>query len=235
MLRMRTKNGKMLEEDIKRIRERGEFLIRNWKSEFKDASEPWKRGPSWFFYEEITKKHEEKPIKELLDDRYFFVCIYGALASWGLDRMGKGGPKMRDFEDFKEEILKNKDRLINLYSLRIKENSGELKEGLLGLFDSMAISENKNKTRIVANSKTMHFLLPLQAPIIDREYILRYFISKKFNAYPQLNPKYEREFLSEIIDIYYGLIKKESITDGDPLRQIDKALVNNFRKELGRK
>lgn len=224
----------MLKEEVERTRERGEFLIRNWNSNFRDTSEVWKGGPSLFFYEEIMKKHKEKSIKEILDDRYSFVCVYGALASWGLDRMGKGGPKMRDFEKFKEEILRNKDKIITLYNLTIKENSSELKEGLLELFDSMTISENKNKTKIVANSKTMHFLLPLQTPIVDREYILRYFTSKNFNSYPQLNSKYEKEFFSEIIDIYYGLIKKESIVNDDPLRVIDKAIVNYIRKELGR-
>lgn len=220
------------EEKLKLIDEKGNILIKNYgKEQFNDTSEFWKQGPSWFFYTEIMEQHKQKGIEELLKDKYFLVSIYAALTSWGLDRMGKGGPKMRNFDPFKEEILKNKERIIKISKLDPLKDKELLESELLFLFDSMNISENKNKSKIVANSKTMHFLLPKQAPIIDREYIVRYFMGKS----TALDSKYEREFYSRIIKIYFKILTENQISSDDPLREIDKVIVNHIRKELNRK
>jgi hypothetical protein len=83
----------------------------------------------------------------------------------------------------------------------------------------------------VANSKTMHFLLPNQAPIVDREYIVRYFM----NNPNRLSSSDEREFYSKLIDIYFEILSKNKIRGKDPLREIDKVIVNHIRKKLNRK
>ncbi len=220
-----------MDEKLKLIDEKGNLLIENFgKEQFNDASEFWKQGPSWFFYTEIMDQHKQKEIEELLKDKYFLVSIYAALTSWGLDRMGKGGPKMRNFDPFKEEILRNKETIIKISKLDPVKDRNLLESELLSLFDSMNISENKNKSKIVANSKTMHFLLPKQAPIVDREYIVRYFMGKPTD----LSSKHEREFYSRIIKIYFKILAENHISGGDPLREIDKVIVNHIRKELKR-
>jgi hypothetical protein len=225
----------MKPEMLRLIQERGEFLIKNWDTQFSDRKNFWNQGPSLFFYDEIMDLHREKNIKLLLEDKYFLVCMYGALASWGLDRMGEGGPKMRDFKDFKGEILKNKERILKISHLNIFDDSEELKKELLSLFENMTISENKNKTKIVANSKAMHFLLPIQVPIVDREYILRYFISNiDFKKYPNLSADYEKDFFFEVMNIYFNLVKEKKIKGDDPLRVIDSGIVNYIRNKLGR-
>jgi len=220
------------DEKFQLMKQNGKILIENYgKLDFSNNSEFWKHGPSWFFYKEIMDQHKKREIVELLEDRYFLVLIYSALASWGLDRMGKGGPKMRDFEPFRDEILKNKEEIITISKLDPMRCKDSLREKLLFLFDSLLISENKNKTKIVANSKTMHFLLPKQAPIVDREYIIRYFM----NNPNVLNPSDEREFYSELIDIYFKILSDNQIHSEDPLREIDKVIVNFIRKTLNRK
>jgi len=219
------------EDKFKLMDEKGNLLIKYYgKGDFDDSSEFWKHGPSWFFYEEIINLHKKIPIEELLNNKYFLVCIYAALSSWGLDRMGRGGPKMRDFNPFKEEISKNNEEIIKISKLDPIKDKFVLKKRLLSLFDSMNISENKNKTKIVANSKVMHFLLPKQSPIVDREYIIRYFMNKP----NYLNPSYEKKFYSKLIDIYFEILSNNEINNDDPLREIDKVIVNHIRKKLNR-
>ena len=49
-----------------------------------------------------------------------------------------------------------------------------------------------------------------------------------------LNPSYEREFYSKLIDIYFGILSNNEINSEDPLREIDKVVVNHIRKKLNR-
>ena len=218
----------MKEKTLDLIKERGNFLIENWDSEFSDRSEFWNKGPSKFFYEEIIKMHKEKGIENLLEDRYFYVCVYGALASWGLDRMGKGGPKMRDFDEFKEEIEKRKEKIISLSQYKTFNENAE--KELYDIFNELRFLENK--TKIVANSKVLHFLVPRIAPIVDREYILRFFKSRDLTKYPSLNSNEEGEIFLEITKTYHKLLTRYSINDEDPLKIIDNGIVNYVRKKI---
>ena len=221
-------------EKIKLINQRASFLIRNWNSEFSNRTPYW-FGPSKFFYEEIGKELKNKEISYLIQDRNFLKDCYACLLSWGLDRMGRGGPKMKDFEEFCYEIEKNSETIKELSNYRLGNPSiNNLEFKIINLFNSTHVI--KNKTRLVSNSKLFHFLIPDLFPVVDQQYIVRYFTQKNFNpkTIQALPIKEELAFYLKIIKIYNSLIYKYKIQNNNSLLEIDKAVVNYVNKKLER-
>jgi hypothetical protein len=65
-------------------------------------------GPSLYFHVQSLKS-----ARELQFDR-FSECAYAMLASWGMHRMGSGGSKMREFDEFQLSLNKVWPRLVQL-------------------------------------------------------------------------------------------------------------------------
>ena len=217
------------------MNERASTLIKNWNSEFIDRTPFWDKGPSKFFYEEIIEAHQEKDITTLLEDKGFLKDCYACLAVWGLDRMGAGGPKMKDFKEFREQIRNNHFCIEKLSQYEIGHSQSTEALSLLSqTFQDIQVLDNK--TRLVANSKLLHFLLPNLVPVVDQQYIVRYFTQKEFNpkSLQTLGPEDESEFFSKIFKIYNALMFKYNLQGQDPLLEIDKGIVNHVRKKLGK-
>jgi hypothetical protein len=122
-------------------------------------------GPSLHFHLTSLRASGER------DFNRFTEQVYAVLASWGMHRMGPGGSKMRDFDDFRESI-----RGVWPKALPLQEKSdfnlsetewSDLKEIFQGI-RCMA-----SGTTLVGNSKVMAHLLPNLVPPIDREYTLK--------------------------------------------------------------
>jgi len=102
----------------------------------------------------------------------FSEYVYAVLASWGMHRMGPGGSKMREFDEFNDSL-----RLIWPIVLQLREkvpaclNESDW-DSLKKIF--CGIRCMASGTSLVGNSKVMAHLLPNLIPPVDREYTLKF-------------------------------------------------------------
>ena len=103
--------------------------------------------------------------------------IYAVLASWGMHRMGAGGPKMLDFPTFRDALLKIRSDVERLAGASYKSASQTEIDELVRLASSFRVMHTG--TWLVANTKVLAHLLPDLVAPIDREYTLRYVVGRK--------------------------------------------------------
>jgi len=135
-------------------------------------------GPSVYFHSktlEILRKYS-KPSEVLVDD-LFFDYLYATLTAWGLHRMGPGLAKLAELEDIKESFRKLKGQISKLQCVEITSiHDSNITPVTSDLWEVLASTRvSISKTKIVANSKALHHILPDLMPPIDREYTLRFF------------------------------------------------------------
>lgn len=164
---------------IKRMQERVEQLI----ARFDEYVEEFNQrnlfsGPTVYFHNKtlaVLRQYDES--FEALDDDRFFDYLYATLTSWGLHRLGPAGAKLTELEEIKKSLKSQKAQIFRLQPLEITSiplgRVHEVASDLWAILDGMVVSATK--TKIVANSKALHHVLPNLMPPIDREYILRFF------------------------------------------------------------
>jgi hypothetical protein len=124
--------------------------------------------------------------------------LYAMLASWGMHRMGHGGPKMREFEEFRSSL-----RDVWPDAMLLQQRSptslnecdwAALKKVFCG------IRCMKTGTSLVGNSKVMAHLLPNLIPPVDREYTLSFLLGSG-----QITNGIDMEWttLAEILDDFF--------------------------------
>jgi hypothetical protein len=123
-------------------------------------------GPSLYFHLRALEAGKDA------DFVRFAESVYALLAAWGMDRMGRGGSKMREFEDFETSLKPLWPGVLRLQQAT-PENLGEsgwrdLREVFCGI-RCMATG-----TSLVGNSKVMAHALPNLVAKVDREYTLRF-------------------------------------------------------------
>jgi len=135
----------------------------------------YRKGPSLYFYKKTIQSRREKPLETLFEESDRFIeLIYATLVAWD---MNSRGAKMKYFDDFKLEILKNKksfqfisdyalDKISYAKLLEIKRISGTI-------YDNLHVMRSGGK--LVSNSKLMHFILPDLIMPMDRQNTLRFF------------------------------------------------------------
>jgi hypothetical protein len=106
------------------------------------------------------------------DFERFAENVYGVLASWGMHRMGPGGSKMREFDEFRTSLQVVWPAALQLQKRALgnlnKTDWSDLKTVFCGI-RCMA-----SGTSLVGNSKVMAHLLPDLIPPVDREYTLKF-------------------------------------------------------------
>jgi len=135
----------------------------------------------------------------------FTGSVYALLTAWGMHRMGRGGSKMREFEDF-EASLKPLWPVVLRLQQATPENLGdagwrELSKVFCGI-RCMA-----TRTSLVGNSKVMAHALPNLVAPVDREYTLRFLFGSTYIA-----NDLEREWgtLQKILSgFFYPLLRSE--------------------------
>jgi len=124
------------------------------------------RGPSLYFHRRSLETRSDPTSHTHLE------CIYATLASWGMHRMGKGGSKMRPFEEFREsaEAVQPEIRAAQRLDYRC------MREADWGILEKIfrSIKVMTSRTSLVGHSKVMAHMAPNIVPPIDREYTLRY-------------------------------------------------------------
>jgi hypothetical protein len=108
----------------------------------------------------------------------FAEYAYAMLASWGMHRMGPGGSKMNEFENFRSSLL-------NVWpaatSLRPK-TPDKLTPGDWNALKSIfcGIRCMASRTSLVGNSKVMAHMLPNLIPPVDRQYTLTFLFGNTY-------------------------------------------------------
>jgi len=152
-------------------------LIKNIGHYYKYSLEVMKEfgGPSIYFHVQAIKKQETA----FLSERHIEI-IYATLASWGMHKMGDPKitkAKMVEFPEFRQSIIKHRDQLQQLYSLRMDscnpKQYGKHIDDLKKIYYSLKVSISQ--ATIVAHSKTLAHILPNLIPPIDRQYTIRFF------------------------------------------------------------
>jgi hypothetical protein len=161
------------------------------------------------FYQTILKYNKDGLNKLLKNDEYLSL-IYFTLDAWN---MNQREAKLKNFKFFKKSVLNIKRELFDIqnkifYSDKIK------KEELEKLFNGIDICVQESK--LVAHSKTLHFLLPNVFFPIDNRYTLKIFSDSKEN--------FEKYFYihQEFNKIYNDINIKKIINE----------IVNEFKSDL---
>ena len=135
-------------------------------------------GPSDYFYLKIMKKIEGDPEYNAIFTDDFIELLYATLVAWGMHRMGPEnmGAKMNDFKPFRQCIIDSKRKIMSLRVLRIDqiELDVNLMSQLKDLYTTLS-PLMKSKSKLVATSKIMHFLLPHLVAPMDRQYTMQFF------------------------------------------------------------
>jgi hypothetical protein len=133
-------------------------------------------GPSVYFHNktlEVLRKYD-KPSEALSND-LFFEYLYATLTAWGLHRMGPGYTKLAELNEIKESVRMLKRQISELQCFEITQ-LGDVTSVTSSLWDILSdMRVGVSQTKIVANSKALHHVLPNLIPPIDREYTLRFF------------------------------------------------------------
>lgn len=124
-------------------------------------------GPSLYFYQKVFNHIQQNGIEKSLEEESFIELLYAVLACWD---MNTRGAKMKWFNEFKANILRNKERFIELSPFKLEKipdlELKEVKDKLSTLYKNLDVMESGGK--LVANSKIMHFLLPDLVMPMDR-------------------------------------------------------------------
>jgi hypothetical protein len=135
-------------------------------------------GPSIYFHNktlEMLRTHNQP--SDVLYDDLFFDYLYATLTAWGLHRMGPGFAKLAKLDDIKESFRKMKEQISKIQCFKITNirdsDICSVTSDLWEVFENTRVCVSQ--TKIVANSKALHHIIPDLMPPIDREYTLRFF------------------------------------------------------------
>ena len=180
----------------KELIKKKEYLVKNIPELIKQFN--YRKGPDLYFYQKVIFKVRHYPLKKLFGENDFIELLYATLTSWD---MNARGAKMKYFDDFKENVLKNKNYFLELSKFKLDEISKndflEIKEILGKLYDNLDVMQTKGK--LVSNSKIMHYLLPDLVMPMDRKNTLNFFFGNTNES--------KGKFL-EIIECTYYIAKE---------------------------
>jgi len=150
-------------------------------------------GPSLHFYEKATAIRSKcSNVGQLLNEPLFCEWVYATLTAWGMHRMGPGNTKLKPLETIMASLDQQSDKINDLWDLRLENITNDQVKStaatLWQILDKLNVSIAA--TKIVANTKTLHHILPSLVAPIDRTYTLRFF----YNS----NTKLEAERFTEM-------------------------------------
>lgn len=134
----------------------------------------FQKGPCLHFHLKAVscwKKHirdQRFTFKRALEHEGYVESIYATLTAWGMHKLG-GGPKLKDWRDFKLELLKIADGLETVRDASIVDL-----QAVKGVVEKIfnGFDPSRNVRNMVAKAKTLHHLNPALFPPIDRRYTL---------------------------------------------------------------
>jgi hypothetical protein len=144
--------------------------IQSRMSEFND---PKRIDPGFYFYRRVLRlRKESQNIEVFLNSDSNIEILYATLVAWN---MNCRGAKLKYFDDFKKNILSCKNYFQELEEIT-NANTVDY-EKIMDLLVTIYRRLNlmKGKSKLVSNSKLLHFLFPTICMPMDREKTLNYF------------------------------------------------------------
>lgn len=147
----------------------------------------------FFHRRTLERRRSHLDVKALLADECFLVYLYATLTAWGMHRMGRGGTKLTDFEEFAGSIRGAESSLARLADTKMTEiDPSEAVDRACAIWSVLAtLRVSRSAAKLVAGSKALHHILPDLVPPMDREHTLVFCYGRK----RQLAGGGEREFL----------------------------------------
>ena len=124
----------------------------------------------YFHLQALKTRHDPTSVKHL-------EYVYATLIAWGMNRLGKGGSKMKDFDTFSTSIQRLRNYILKAQTFNISNLDEERWSILEIIFRGIQVMDSN--ASLVGNSKVMHHLLPDVIPPIDRTYTLSYLFGNK--------------------------------------------------------
>jgi hypothetical protein len=117
----------------------------------------------------------------------FVELLYATLTAWGMHRMGPGNTKLREFDEFTTSLRRQRDAIAALDGLSLSQLSCfELEVATHQVWQVIeTLNVSIAGVRIVANSKTLHHLVPDLVPPIDRSYTYKSFYDRMMLSIPE--------------------------------------------------
>jgi hypothetical protein len=120
-------------------------------------------------------------LADLAELDVFYEFVYATLTSWGMHRMGKRvAAKLTEFPTFRATVREFLGRVEDLRGVSICGLDGTevptMAKRLAVLVETPGITASG--APLVANTKTLHFLLPDLVPPVDRTYTCRFFCGR---------------------------------------------------------
>jgi hypothetical protein len=123
------------------------------------------RGPSLYFHLRALDAGKARDLPR------FTESVYALLAAWGMHRMGRGGSKMCEFDQFRASLQAVWPAILSLQEATPSSLDETGWRHLCQVFGDIQCMETA--TLLVGNSKVLAHALPNLIPPIDREYTLR--------------------------------------------------------------
>jgi len=154
-------------------------------------------GPEFYFH--------KRSIEMIDSDNFtlYIEYIYATLATWGMNRAGRNGPKMNEFEIFKDSIMEIENTIRqarNIDYMNLTENDWSIIEKIFRGINIMLTN-----TKIVGHSKVMAHLTPKLIPPVDGRHTLNRFLNK--NVREGLDRGWEQ--MKEILSKFFYPIARE--------------------------
>jgi hypothetical protein len=175
--------------------EKKEQIISTIKNRISEIDTLYRRGPSLYFYKRVIQlRQKSENIRAFLNDDYNLEILYATLVSWDMDSRGA---KMKDFNDFKKSLINC------LPEFEIIEESKDL-NSLIPVLEKTfkKLHLMKGKSRLVSNSKILHFLFPNLLMPMDGKNTLDFFYNntnESFKKYINII-KFSNEIMNESLD-----------------------------------
>ncbi len=188
--------GSLIQSLLNRLPDKKKDLIDNAEGYHRRAKEnPSFGGPSLHFHHRAL---DRRPIEDRVE------AIYAVLASWGMHRLGTGGPKMKDFAEFRKAILDIQDEVAMFAGVTYCIATNDQVDRLVNLASSFKVM--RTGTWLVASSKVLAHLLPDLVAPIDREYTLGYLTGGKGSF---VAPTHEEALFRTITVQFYWEVAKD--------------------------
>jgi hypothetical protein len=181
---------------IKERQKKTEEILKTIQSRISEINTRYRTGPDLYFYKKsIELRRKSQNIDSFINDDYNIEILYATLVSWD---MNCRGAKMKYFDNFKDNILSCTPEFQQLEEMK-QSNQIDI-DILLRLLNSAynKLDLMKTDSKLVSNSKLLHFLFPTICIPMDRNNTLMYFYNNTGES--------ENKYL-EIIQFSHELIK----------------------------
>jgi hypothetical protein len=148
------------------------YIVSAIETRIANINQVYRAGPSFYFYKRVTElRQRNASVEEFLRSGYNLEILYATLVAWDMDSRGA---EMKDFDDFKANLISCLDDLI-LLEMAINTSDGNRQsiiKPLKVLYEKLDLMVTSLK--LVSNSKCLHFLFPSILMPIDGTNTLNY-------------------------------------------------------------